>query len=387
MAKGFSSFAWAAFTLSGAMAVACADTTTVATGTTDPSEPGEAPTNGPEERPAAENAPDGTSSSSTGPTGNGGLTGSSSGGSSGGTKPAVTNTCSNPWPSPGIFNPDCVYLMGTLEEGAAYLDAIIHPSLPNDVHGGFTMESRHPHIRPTDGRLVFDDENQLLEFHDDVFVANSPPVPAYPVNPLANDVAIAAGGCTTQWPAWLMGFFPDDGKAFYSCGGYPIWIEGAPATALSFTLDGLVAVGNGRSQLVRKTSSLVVRLGDGTEIAVTGLTGFAGMEKTYARFVGTEFLLALFDFGGTSGALWRIALDGKATLVGAYTKGTGPEPQWYDARLDATGALYFFSTDPNAGFYDDRIERISVGAPRAVIYEESATKKVKIHASQLVSGY
>ena len=288
---------------------------------------------------------------------------------------------------PGIFNPSCVYLMGTLEEGAAYLDVIIHPSLPNDVHGGFTMESRHPHIRPTDGRLVFDDQNQILEFHDDVFVANAWPVPAYPVNPLANDVAIAAGGCSTQWPAWLVGFFPDDGKAFYSCGGTPAWIEGAPATALPFTLDGLLAAGSGRSRLVRKTSSLAVRLGDGTELTVTGLTGFTGMETTYARFVGTEFLLALFDFGGTSGALWRIALDGKATLDGAYAIGTGPSPQWYDARLDAAGALYFFSRNPNAGFYDDRIERISVGAARAIVYEESATKKVKIHASQLVSGY
>lgn len=279
--------------------------------------------------------------------------------------------------------------MGTLEEGAAYLDAIIHPSLPNDVHGGFTMDSAFPHIRPTDGRLVFSErsQNQIFEFHDDVFVANPFPVPAYPVNPLANDVAIAAGGCSTQWPAWLIGFFPDDGKAYYSCGGTPAWLEGAPATSLSFTLDGLLAVGNGRSQLVRKTSALAVRLGDGTEIAVTGLTGFAGMEKTYARFLNTEFLLALFDFGGTSGVLWRIALDGKATLGGTYTIGTGPAPQWNGARLDAAGALYFFTTDPNSGFYDDRIERISVGASRAIVYEESATKKVKIHASRLVSGY
>ena len=279
--------------------------------------------------------------------------------------------------------------MGTLEEGAAYLDAIIHPSLPNDVHGGFTMDSDFPHIRPTDGRLVFSErsQNKILEFHDDVFVANPWPVPAYPANPLANDVAIAAGGCSAQWPAWLMGFFPDDGKAYYSCGGTPAWLEGAPATNLSFTLDGLLAVGSGRSQLVAKTSALAVRLGDGTEIAVTGLSGFAGTAKTYARFVKTEFLLALFDFGGTSGALWRIALDGKATLSGAYTMGAGPDPKWNGGILDAAGGFYFFSTDPNGGFYDDRIERISVGASRAVVYQESGTKKVKIHASQLVSGY
>ncbi len=385
MAKGFSSSAWAAVALSGMMAVACSDTT-VATVTTPPSEPVGAPAKG--EEPATETAPGDTSkSSSSGSTGNGGSTGSSSGSTSGGTKPPVANTCATPWPSPGIFNPDCVYLMGTLEEGAAYLDAIIHPSLPNDVHGGFTMKSRHPHIRPTDGRLVFDDENKLLEFHDDVFVANNWPVPDYPVNPLVNDVALAAGGCSTQWPAWLMGFFPDDGKAFYSCGGTPAWIEGAPATKLPFTLDGLLAVGNARSQLVRKTSSLAVRLGGGSEIAVTGLTGFAGTEKTYARFVGTEFVLALFDSGGTSGALWHIALDGHATLVGAYAMGAGPAPQWYDAVLDAAGALYFFSKNSSDAYYDDQIERISVAAARDVVYQESATKKVKIHASQLVSGY
>jgi hypothetical protein len=278
--------------------------------------------------------------------------------------------------------------MGTLEEGAAYLDAIVHPSLPDDVHGGFTMESGHPHIRPTDGRLVFDADNQLLEFHDDVFAKNTWPVPDYPVNPLANDVAIAAGGCSAQWPLWLMGLFPDDGKAYYSCGGAPIWLEGAPATPLSFSLDGLLAVGSGRSRLVRmtsSTSSLAVRLGDGTEIAVTGLTAMTGLPWLYARFVKNEFLLAVFDNSGKAGTLWRIALDGSATLAGAYSMGT--EPLGKGVRMDASGALYFFSIDKTAAYYDDRIERVSVGSPRAVVYQESATKKVKIHISELFSGY
>lgn len=297
------------------------------------------------------------------------------------THPPSAHACTTPWPGgPSTFNPDCVYLLGTLSEGAAYLDAIIHPSKPNEIHAGFGLDTSGGAIRPTDGRLFFDDSDEIYVFSDDAYVYAKDNFgnPNYPASSLANDTLVSTPACTSGWPAWINGFFPDDGAAFYSCGGSPVYLEGSSA---ALPMAGYVlAPAPGRAALITKGyGQLSVQLSSGQELAVAPLPMFQG---AIARFVDGHFVVALIK-GPSSAEMRTIALDGTTTYVGEYGIGAGPSPKWAGAKLEGDGSVVAFTLDTATGV--DRIERYRVGTPRTVVYDETG-KKVKIHISQLVTG-
>jgi len=276
--------------------------------------------------------------------------------------------------------------MGTLAEGASYLDVIIHPSQPTKILGGFVQATAVPHIRPTDGRLVYDRDfaqNELRVYHVDPFVPSPNPIDTYPKQPLANDPTIASPACTSAPLTRLLGFFPDDGNVVYGCADALLFLEGSPPNPLSFTREGLFALGAGHTSLARNsTGEVVVRSSSGTETVVTGLSPVLNAtSRVFARFVDTEFLFAFFNPTGTYGQLWKITPSATATSVGVYKMKNGLEVNLNGARLDPTGALWVF-TYAGGG---DAVEKFSVDSPSVVVFQEAATT-VKIHVPRLITG-
>jgi hypothetical protein len=60
-------------------------------------------------------------------------------------------------------HPNCVYLIGTLVEGAGFRDVVIHPSQPNKIVAGFGGDTDGPFIR-ANGHLVFTDWEKAYSF-------------------------------------------------------------------------------------------------------------------------------------------------------------------------------------------------------------------------------
>ena len=96
-----------------------------------------------------------------------------------------------------LFDPDQVYLVGTLIEGGCGRDAVAHWGSPDSAVVGFHchVDERSARIRPTDGRLLYTNvfEDLLREFHEDDWPS---PDSVYPDAPLDNDTVLPTPPCT-----------------------------------------------------------------------------------------------------------------------------------------------------------------------------------------------
>jgi hypothetical protein len=303
-----------------------------------------------------------------------------------------SHACTNPWPgAPGTFNPDCVYLAGTLHEGISGLDAIVHPSQPQKVVGGFSWDlSNDARVRRTDGRLVFEDVEKLLVFKDDA-LGSASSVPyfgtgvLYPPNARANDDVVVTPACASlpshiKTPS-LAGVFPDDGKAIYRCYDGALFLEGSSSVFMAN--DRIVAPGANRTLLVRAgLRKLALHPSAGAEIPLPALPDH---DIAVARFVDDHFIVALFK-GPATAERWHVTLTGTTMRIGAYQLDANPMSPavlWQQAKLDGTGALYAFTRRGIPAI--DQIARYTTTSAPAIVYDE-ANKKVKIHISALITG-
>jgi hypothetical protein len=287
--------------------------------------------------------------------------------------------CAHPTGHEDLFDPDCVYVLGTFVEGASGNSALFEPAHPADPRGGiWDYGMAHALVRPADNRVVYGSAGMR------VFVADPRVGGRYPSDlaAAANDPPLATPACPNA--SNLEGIFPDDSVAIYRCGFGPRYLEGT-SVPIAGLENGFDALGPMRTALVlRPTNGPKIWI-DGVDVPITGLPGVGGLLT--ARYGGGHRFLCAFTVGATPVVLqqWSIGFDGVATYVGDYLN-----PQniltGFGSALDPAGNLYRVSWE---GF-DDRIVRMSLVAPPVVVYDEQypdgGKKPLRLHGATLFTG-
>jgi len=165
-----------------------------------------------------------------------------------------------------IFDPNEVYLAGTVSEPYCSGDAIAHWSTPNNASTGFDCDCMQSSgvIRPSDGRLLYRrySDDVLREYHCDACAYSG----TYPTAPLANDTVVP----TPCPPPNTMGQFlvAPDGQVLHVCNDLSgVLRDSTGAPVYDGSTGGAEALGANGWIL---TSSHVVQPSSGTAHAISG---------------------------------------------------------------------------------------------------------------------
>jgi len=290
------------------------------------------------------------------------------------------------------FDPDQVWLLGTVSEGLCGREIIADPRRPDRGAVGFDC-SASGHVVHPDGRVVYsasyDQPPAVFNCDGDCIITQGAD---YPAGPNQDNDPLLAVPCKPEVDPvqrWTIG--PDD--AAFQCTrevGTGTWLgergEVAfelPETARSLRLgtDGAVLyTTDGRTYSVLDRD-------DDSHVSVSGLpedTPIAIRSRPGGAF---WMALPVRDDSDTEVALWEVAADGSATKVGDYPP--SPEGCWAPTlrrgQLDAKGALWQQGRGTRETFEDVIIRRTTEGES-VLIYSEYDEPFVRLHISDLITG-
>lgn len=276
-----------------------------------------------------------------------------------------------------VFDPNEVYVVGTLQEGACGRDVVAHWSSMDDAVAGFSCNfaGNRGAIRPGDGRLVYADAPgiELREFHCDACPVDS--ALNYPSPVLDNDPVLPAPACKKDGSSSLFFRLGPDGEYAYQCNFNPNdWYDGSGALVFSDEDESLIRLGHDRLAL---TGSSVVELDTGTRTPISGLP--AGIIS--ARADPSDGFRVVVNT--TPLELWHVAPDGNADLVGTFP----PLPDGHQAlatALDGCDALYRVTFIASTGL--DAVVRQPLDGVAEIVFTESDDSLVRIHDAGLFTG-
>lgn len=290
------------------------------------------------------------------------------------------------------FDPGRVYLRGTLSEGASYLDALTLPTDPTNFCVGFLNYPSSPRIRPTDGRVVFDDEwdgGGILEFTPDAIGWNRYGYWDYPPDPYGNDALLLATPCEQGLAIGALLLSPTDGRPWYECGGSWFDPDGVSVYPSSDPI-GVAITTDGRL--------LVNEPNYGSPLYLVAPGEMPGPELELPRDVDAVVTGRVHEDG-----LWIVAVavkEGRAfrwmlvgdTIVeegeyGEIDLGSG----WgylYEGAIDANGDFFHMGTGVGDTSSDVIVQRRLAPDASEIIYSEAElpSTAVKIHISELFTG-
>jgi hypothetical protein len=289
--------------------------------------------------------------------------------------PPADGICAATLVSAGVVDPDCVYLLGTLTEGDAWKDALIHVSRPNDFATGFGYVTFAPVVRPTDGRVLFEASGDRTPRQMYRFTASSTGLP---------DPALAAQtveSSVTCDPTLLDRFFvfPDDGAILYGCGNAD-FIAGS---SQPIDMAGYLPIATGRNRLIvgAKTYPDIALVQNG---AVTPVSGLMGRPYAFRSLASGAMWMATSE-AGVRGELLEIAPDGSTKVVGTYLFGAAPFGPGPDCALEPSGALVCLNRLGMTDSFADVVVRFTFNSAPEILYDER-NGVVKLHGSKLVTG-
>jgi hypothetical protein len=282
--------------------------------------------------------------------------------------------------SSGVVDPDCVYLLGTLQEGTSWRNVLIDPRHPADRAYGFGNPFRAPIIHPKTGRLWFLSRANSGSQRLYLFGVTAP-VNAYPDAQLAGHTLVPTPGCADNmlFEHYLV---PDTGVLVYDCLGNPgtTFVDGQAAPV---DLQGylVVAVGNGGVVLGAKTAPDYAIVKDGVATPIAGLAYNTFLRAIRSRPSGG--FMALANAGTERGQLIEIEVDGSILVKGPYDFGTPPRGPG-DCVLEPSGAAVCIVNVPGP-LAAEGVARFTLTSPPEMLHDER-TSDVKIHGSRLVTG-
>jgi hypothetical protein len=273
-----------------------------------------------------------------------------------------------------VYDPDCIYLFGTLQQGACFVDAFVYPPNPDDWVVGFGCYADQGLIRPDNGRFLYTEAIVATGGPLEFTVDDGPGFAQYPTMPQANDTDLQAGCPQGVWHIYAF----RDGTPAWRCYNSPTVLHIGDAASTRTLTGNPIAFGAGRAVLVDEGSVLAI-------VDATSRTPVAGVPSSYsvvtARSTADGFRVVLEASDGTA-TLYKTDLTGAATSLGSYTRGTA-FTSIRGCVLEPGGALQCF-TQETPGLHD-YITRFSISAAPVMLYDE-ALHTVKIHGSQLVTG-
>jgi hypothetical protein len=276
------------------------------------------------------------------------------------------------------LDPSEVYLIGTVAEGSCGQDVLAHWSNPNVAVSGFGCYNHPPAaiIRPSDGALLISDtfagtsvfEPDACVTREGWFGDNSAP--------LANDGKLAS---PCPQPSPLLGnlvLLAPSGIGAFWCG------------ASWFSSSGEVLHSGERSPLAYDGERFLTTAGviDIASRVTYPLVDLPEANVLTTRVVGDGFWVVLDGTTLHGAALWHVARDGHAELVGEYPAPPARSSPAYRARLSGDGALFQLATDVTAEQHTDLIIVRSLSGASDVVYDEADEPLVRIHISGLVTG-
>lgn len=307
-----------------------------------------------------------------------------------GTSPLSDGQCVPRNPNPSVFDPDCIYLVGTLHEGLAGYDVLGVIGDPTAVWAGFELwDSSRAKIRPTDGALLYTElTGPLRTFVADPITIVAPGLPQpYPAMPFDNDPATLAPKCAPGAAVALGGVFPDDGRAMYGCYvdafNTGAFLDDPAATQVTLPF-GMIALGPGRTVLGITTAGLAVGPLGGPASANTSLH----LDVQAARYAGggAFWVYGLRPEGQLDHAEeWRIEADGSTTRLGEMALPTDGYAVPMTPAIGPDGDVYAIVTPKSFVDAVVRYHFAGGGVTEQLVYEESQGP-VRIHGGRLITG-
>jgi hypothetical protein len=318
------------------------------------------------------------------------------------------------------FDPNRVYIYGTLHEGFDSADAVAYWGSPNLAIVGFGThdDPESTQIRPNDGRLIYwtQFDTSLYGFHCDGCQYVTPEDP-YPENPISNDEVISTPPCYPNNNPLTRALVGPDSSIVYRCtdgtwynsdgvailsGGIYDWSTDSGVTDFD-TNDLAESV----LHLGYKGALLLDRgiYKNGLFVEFNGLP--KGRMKNAFRARDDGFWIVIDPENEQSGPeLWQVSYEGLATYVGAYPslpKGIVVNDIY--GKLDADGRLFRSCTNMTdltqinikqlidnpaetlggSEIYDVIVRRTLDGEAE-IVYSELDDPYVKMHLSALFTG-
>lgn len=309
------------------------------------------------------------------------------------------NECDNRCRGPGqitacaavtddTFDPNRVYIWGSLSENSCDRDAIAHWASPKRFVVGFDCDAlgRTSIIQPVEGRLLYQrlrEEASIRAFSCDKcpgFAVGD----RYPTGPENNDPQLPTPPCQGEATDFVVG---PDGRLLYRCPGH--------GTRLGYYFDPTGLAYDGGATLIHLTYDNLALTGVGGSIIdlethesadVYGLPPRDDFEVITIRSTPpADFWLVLRDLSTDRLSRWRIDASGAAYEEVAYA-GDPPNGKntWFSAALDGSGNLFSVGIENRSGTHVLILYQRD-GSKSEVVFAEAHTT-LKIYNVGLVTG-
>ncbi|RYZ57930.1 MAG: hypothetical protein EOP08_16765 [Proteobacteria bacterium] len=283
----------------------------------------------------------------------------------------------------GVFDPDCVYIVGSLRTGSANAGIVFHPERPTDYAGAAYFALSNAVIRPTDGRLLYETSAKEEPGDPDpsgykLFTYLGPSSPNASLEARERVPGIVCDGSFRQG-FWV---FPDDGAVLYDCDD-ALMVAGTAAPIYRGDARP-IAPAYGRAVLAMQSPRRFVWIRDGVASDVDAIEG--DFHALRARPSGSMWLASSrWRDEKLVSELYEIAPNGSIRVLGEYQN--ADDPRWgipgNACALEPDQSLVCrFTTTADT---IDRVFRLTFTEKPVMIFDESLHEQ-KIHGGGLITG-
>lgn len=282
----------------------------------------------------------------------------------------------------GSFNPEQVYLFGTLAPGAGGYDVICHWSAPNHYVAGFSSANSQT-LQLLGDKLLYQGQDDIQQFVPDYEGSLKPIDLDYPHNPSANDPVVSTAPCDDSFNDVPFLTSPD-GRFIYKCPertwyekGQPVWDESKSGyEIIAFGYDGLVFLKYGMAVMDLATGQR--HTPDGFENSVPSIATVRAVKDGFHVVLRT-------GADSETKELWSVSSQGVGQKLGTYP--ALPDNVYaagYSTKLSAADELFELGEDLTRKY--DLIVRRTLAGESTIVYTEASKPWVLVHGSDLFTG-
>jgi len=284
------------------------------------------------------------------------------------------------------FDPNEVYVFGTLAPGAGGLDVVCHWSNPNRYLVGFNDFIAEGGIQILDGNLLYQNYgSQAVHRFVPEFVSTLKPIDLkYPTDADANDPILPTPPCTDEDSIAGPFLTSPDGRMIYRCFDEKWYEDGEVVWDGDGTAYEIAALGN--HGVVLLDSGLTV-MDLATRQRLTPDGDIKDVPNVAVRAVDDGFhVVRRASFDSETLELWHVTSDGVAARLGTYANFPADVYPFASSRPVLSGSGELFEITENLARDTDLIVRRTITGASEVVYTEATNPRVLLHGSFLFTG-